>query len=137
MNLTLAIAQRLLDAAETEAARIGAPMALAVVDDGGALVAFRRMDSASLIAGATVAAKARTAVYFGKPTAQVLDRATIHPRVYQSFLTATDEKLVYSMGGIPILAGGSIIGGIGASGGTGEQDVQVAEAALLALPDVG
>jgi len=135
MKLTLAMATKLLDAAEEEALRIGAPMALAVVDAGGSLVAFRRMDGASLIAGATVPAKARTAVYFGKPTAEVLERARIHPRVYQSFLTAADEALVYSMGGLPVVVDGTIAGGVGASGGTGEEDIQVAEAALRALAD--
>ena len=132
MNMNLAMARALLDRAEAEATRIGTPMALAVVDAGGILVAFRRMDGASLIAGATVPAKARTAVYFGKPTADVLERANVHPRVYQSFLTATDEPLVYSMGGLPIVVDGSVIGGTGASGGTGEEDIQVAEAALQA-----
>lgn len=133
MALTLAMAQLILDAAQQEAERLGVPMALAVVDAGGSPIAMRRMDGASIVAATTVVAKARTAVYFGRPTSDVLDSANRHPQVYGSFLNATEESLVYSMGGLPIVLDGVIAGGIGSSGGTGEEDILVSEAGLGSL----
>jgi uncharacterized protein GlcG (DUF336 family) len=133
MTVTLALAKRMLDAAEAEAERLGVAMAIAVVDAGGAPVAMRRMDGATMIAAVTVQAKARTAVYFGRPTTDVVESARRHPPVYGSLLGAAEESLVYSMGGTPIVMAGSIVGGIGASGGTGEQDVLVSLAGLRAV----
>ncbi len=132
MNLQLA--EALLDAAQQAAESLGVAMALAVVDAGGHPVAMRRMDGASLIAAATVIPKARTAVHFGRPTADVVESARRNPVVYGSFLEASDSRLVYSMGGIPLFGGdGTIVGAIGASGGTGVEDIRVSEAALRAV----
>ena len=126
--MNLVTAQQLLDAAQTEAARLGITMALAVVDAHGAPVAMRSMDGATIIAARTVVAKARTAVYFGRPSAEVLASAVDHPSVYESLGAAVPEGLVYSMGGIPLVADGVVVGAIAASGGTGEQDIAVAAA---------
>jgi uncharacterized protein GlcG (DUF336 family) len=132
MNLELA--EGLLDAAQEAAESLGVAMALAVVDAGGHPVAMRRMDGATVIAAATVIPKARTAIHFGRPTADVVESARRDPVVYASFLEASDSRLVYSMGGIPVVdEAGTIIGAIGASGGTGAEDVEVSEAALRAL----
>ena len=132
MNLELADA--LLDAAQAAAESRGVAMALAVVDAGGHPVAMRRLDGATVIAASTVVPKARTAIHFGRPTADVVESSRRNPVVYASFLQASDSRLVYSMGGIPVVdADGAIIGAIGASGGTGAEDVEVAEAALAAL----
>ncbi len=131
MNLARAI--RLLDAAQRAAEDMGVAMAIAVVDAGGHPVAMRRMDGASAIAGDTVVPKARTAVHFGRPTADVVESAKRNPEVYGSFLEASESRLVYSMGGIPIRdPDGTVVGAIGASGGTGEQDIEVSTAAIEA-----
>ena len=132
MNLELA--EALLDAAQAAAESRGVAMALAVVDAGGHPVAMRRLDGASVIAASTVIPKARTAIHFGRPTADVVESARRNPVVYASFLEASDARLVYSMGGIPIVdEDGAVIGAIGASGGTGAEDIEVSEAALAAL----
>jgi uncharacterized protein GlcG (DUF336 family) len=132
MNLELA--EGLLDAAQAAAESRGVSMALAVVDAGGHPVAMRRMDGATVIAAATVIPKARTAVHFGRPTADVVEAARRDPVVYGSFLEASGSWLVYSMGGVPVFdEAGRIIGAIGASGGTGAEDIEVSEAALRSV----
>jgi uncharacterized protein GlcG (DUF336 family) len=131
MNLDRAI--RLLDAAQAAAEELGVAMALAVVDAGGHPVAMRRMDGASTIAGDTVVPKARTAIHFGRPTADVVESARRNPEVYGSFLEVSESRLVLSMGGIPIRdPDDTIVGAIGASGGTGEEDIRVSTAGVEA-----
>lgn len=129
--MNLERAQRLLDRAQRAAEAIGVPMALAVVDAGGHPVAMRRMDGATTIAGSTVVPKARTAIHFGRPTADVVESARRNPHVYSSFVEASEARLVLSMGGIPIIDGGVVVGAIASSGGTGAQDVEVSSAALV------
>lgn len=120
----------LLDRAQAAAEALGVSMTLAVVDAGGHPVAMRRMDGASIIAGDTVVAKARTAIHFGRPTTEVVEAAKRNPVVYASFLEASESRLVLSMGGIPLVdADGVINGAIAASGGSGAEDVQVSTAA--------
>lgn len=129
--MNLQRAQELLDRAQTAAEALGVAMALAVVDAGGHPVAMRRMDGASTIAGDTVVPKARTAVHFGRDTAEVVEAAKRNPVVYASFLEASESRLVLSMGGVLLIdADGTISGAIAASGGTGAEDVHVSTAAL-------
>jgi len=124
-------AEKLLDRAQAAAEALGVAMAIAVVDAGGHPIAMRRMDGASTIAGDTVVPKARTAVHFGRDTAEVVEAAKRNPVVYASFLEASESRLALSMGGIPLRdADGVIRGAIAASGGTGEEDVLVSTAAL-------
>ena len=129
--MNLVRAERMLDRAQRAAEAKGVAMALAVVDAGGHPIAMRRMDGASKIAGDTVVPKARTAIHFGRATAEVVEAARKNPVVYASFLEASESRLVLSMGGIPIIdTDGAIVGAIAASGGTGAEDVAVSEAAL-------
>lgn len=124
------LAESLVAAAVAEAERLGAPMAVAVCDSGGHLVAFSRMDEVPLLAVQTAPAKARTAVYLRRPTAQTLTLAKKNPEVYASFMTALPEYVVLSMGGEPLWDGEDLLGAVAAAGGTGAQDVTVAGAAL-------
>ena len=73
-------------------------------------------------------AKARTAIQFGCPTGDVLEAARTNPTVYDSFLTATPDPMVYSRGGIPLRVDGVVVGAIAASGADGDLDEQVAGA---------
>lgn len=136
-ELDLATSRRILDVAIAKADRLGVPMAMAVCDEGGHLLAFARMDGCMLLAGDTVQAKARTAVYFRRPTAETVERSRNHPTVYTSFVQVSQAPIVMSMGGLPLWdSGGALVGAIAAAGGTGEEDVLVAHAgeeAWLAL----
>jgi uncharacterized protein GlcG (DUF336 family) len=89
-----------------------------------------RMDSAPLLAVDTVQAKAHTAVYLRRPTESTVDRARLNPSVYASFMVAAAQPLVLSMGGEPLWLGDDLLGAVAAAGGTGQDDVAVARAAL-------
>lgn len=130
--LRLDDARRIVAAGERKAQEIEVPMAICVSDAGGEPLLIARMDGASVAAGRTVAAKARTAIHFGRPTAETLEKSRLNPEVYGSFMTAGKGDWVLSMGGIPLTTDGAIVGAVAASGGTGEQDVLVAEAAYAA-----
>jgi len=126
MAMDLDLAMRVLTVAEAEATRLGAPgAALAVVDDGGHLVAFERLEGTFPAAAAVAIGKARTAATFQRPTA-LFEEAIQNGRVS---LTAVPE-MVPLQGGVPIVIDGQVIGAIGVSGAaSARQDTEIAEAA--------
>jgi uncharacterized protein GlcG (DUF336 family) len=102
-------------------------MTVAVADAGGHLLAFARMDGCVLFAAETAPAKARTAVFFGRPTHETVERSSLFPTVYSSFVAMSSAPIVLSMGGIPLWDENEVlVGGVGAAGGSGEEDVEVA-----------
>ena len=128
-SLDLDRAREIVRAAVSEAERLSVPMAVAVCDAGGHLLVFERMDGCMLLAGDTVQAKARAAVYFRRPTADTVERSRTHPTVYMSFVEVSGSPIVLSMGGLPLWdASGVLMGAVAAAGGTGEEDVRVATA---------
>lgn len=117
------MAKTAMAAAESEATRNGWSVAIAIVDSGGNLVMLHRLDNAQLSAVRIAEEKARTAVEFRRPTKALQDAVAgggVGLRVL-TFGAALAE------GGVPIIAGGKIIGGIGASGVASHQDAQVAQ----------
>jgi glc operon protein GlcG len=127
--LTLAAAQKMVAAAQTEAERNHWGGVIAVVDDGGWPILLVRMDNAAYVASVELApGKARTAALFKKPS-QTLEDAINHGRI----AAVTAHGFVEMQGGLPIIIDGQVIGGIGASFDTPEHDVQVAQAGLAAL----
>lgn len=128
--LDLPTAQAMIEAALSRAAQMEVPIAVAVCDGGGHLLAFARTDDCMLLAAETAQAKARTAVYFKRPTAETVERSRRHPTVYGSFVASSHAPIVMSMGGFPLLGRDEVVGGIGAAGGTGEEDVAIAGAGL-------
>ncbi|MFC4004985.1 heme-binding protein [Prauserella oleivorans] len=131
-QLTLADAQRVLNAALDKAVQIGQPMNVAVVDDGGHLVAFARQDDAILASIDIAIGKARTAVLMKMPTAQLGEAAAPGSPLYG--IEVTNGGLVIFGGGIPLKnSDDRVIGAIGVSAGTVEQDTEVAEAGVAAL----
>jgi uncharacterized protein GlcG (DUF336 family) len=133
--MQLDTALEIVEAARKAADELGVPMAIAVVDSGKDPVAMLRMDGALPVAVDTVLAKARTAVQFGCPTGEVLEAARTNPTVYDSFLTATPDPMVYSRGGIPLRVDGALVGAVAASGADGDLDEQVAGAGARLLHD--
>jgi glc operon protein GlcG len=106
----------------------GAPMAIAIVDTGGHLVYFERMPNTQIGSVRIAIDKARSAALFRRPT-KVFEDALAGGR--HAILGL--RGLVPSEGGVPIVIGGKIIGAIGASGGTAQQDGVVANAGVKAL----
>ncbi|MZP30086.1 hypothetical protein GTO91_10245 [Heliobacterium undosum] len=122
-------AKAMIEAAEAKAAEIGVPMVITVVDDGGNLVAQHRMDGALLASIAISRDKAYTAVALKMSTEAAAALAQPYRALY-GLNTVDGGRLVVFGGGIPIADDGVIIGAIGVSGGSVEQDIAVAQAGL-------
>ncbi|KHK51980.1 hypothetical protein PI87_20385 [Ralstonia sp. A12] len=129
-SVTLAQAQRIVDAAHAEAERHHWPMVMTVVDAAGHLVLQVRMDQAQLGSIEVARQKAETAVRFRRPTKvfeDVLSEGGLHWRLLgMTNLTPLD-------GGLPLVRDGAVIGAIGVSGMQSTQDAQVAQAGAAAL----
>jgi glc operon protein GlcG len=114
----LETAQKLIAAVEAEAAKHRWKMNIAVVDTHGDLVAFARMDGAQLASINISQGKARTAARYRR-------ESRVFYNAYETghgYVATLDPTLVASPGGWPLVENGKLIGGIGCSGGTGDQD---------------
>jgi uncharacterized protein GlcG (DUF336 family) len=131
-SLTLAEAKRMLDAGEAKAANIGVAYNIAVVDAAGALVAFTRQDGALIGSIDLAISKAITARLFDKPTSDLAKMAQPGAPLF-GIEQSNRGKVVIFGGGLPVAIGDTIIGAVGASAGTVEQDIAVAEAAAAAV----
>jgi uncharacterized protein GlcG (DUF336 family) len=130
MDLDLALA--LIDAAKAKAKEIGVPMVIAVVDTGGNLSALQRMDQALLVSLDIAVNKAYSAVAVKVPTHELAKVAQPGQPLF-GIHNADRGRIVIFGGGFPLSQGNEIIGGIGVSGGSVEQDMLCAEAALKYL----
>ena len=127
--ISLEKAQALVQAVTAEANKKGWPEDFAVVDWGGNLVAFARMDGAQLASIAIAEHKARTAARYRRPTVAFENGVQ---KFGLNYLLTLDD-VIASRGGIPLVDGGKIIGAIGCSGGTGSQDEALCQAAIAAV----
>jgi len=134
-KLTWEGTNRILQAAVRKADEIGVPMSIALMDEGAHLLGFARTDQGKIHNIPIAMAKARAAASNRRPTGKIgtmgnpLDdfSAIVIP------LTAGPENYVTFSGGLPIMVDGHCVGGVGVSGGTGEQDTAVAQAGLKAV----
>jgi uncharacterized protein GlcG (DUF336 family) len=132
MDLNLEEAKKVVEGAESKAKEIGVPMNIAVVDVGGNVVAFERMDKAWLGSIDIAMNKAYTAVAFNMTT-EDLGKAS-QPREALFGIHASNKgKLIIFGGGIPLRTGDELVGAIGVSGGAVPQDIEVAEAGAAAF----
>ena len=127
-TLTLEGGLKVLHAAIEAAKRIGQPMCIAVVDLGGNLLAFGRMDGSKALSVISSTNKAVTAVLSGAPTGGV------HADVELQIALASECRWTNLVGGLPIKVDGYVIGAVAAGSGTGAQDLAVARAGAAALP---
>jgi uncharacterized protein GlcG (DUF336 family) len=128
LKLTLEGAMRLLQAGIAKAKEMNVPECISVVDTGGHLLAFARMDGAFTQSMDTSLMKAMTAASYGVPTGDIAAGIDIKLAI------ATQGKRINLPCGLPVIVDGHVIGGIGVGSGTGEEDRQVANAALAAFP---
>jgi len=133
-SVTLEEAKRMLAAAEAKAESLHIAYNIAVVDAGGKLVAFVRQDGALMGSIDLAINKAVTARIFDKTTAYLGNLAQSGKPLF-GIEASNAGKVVIFGGGLPIIFNGNIIGAVGASAGSVEQDIGVAEAALAALED--
>ncbi len=118
----------ILEGAVAKAAEVGVPQCIAVVDPGGNLLAFVRMDGAKVLSEISALQKARTAASSRVPTGGMPD-ADLALRL----AVATDGRVINVAGGLPIWIDDQVAGAIGVGSGTGEQDVTVGRAGLAAV----
>ncbi len=130
--VTLEDARRVIAAAEKKAGEIGQPMNIAVADVGGNLVAHIRMDGAWLGSVDISIKKAWTSRAFDIATKDLAEHSQSGGQFF-GINASNDGKVMIFAGGIPLKQGGKVVGAIGVSGGSGEQDHQVAEAGAEAF----
>jgi uncharacterized protein GlcG (DUF336 family) len=128
---SLGLALELLARIRGEADAQGLALAAAVVDPAGQVVASQRMDGAALGAMRLAVGKAYTAVLWGIRSGDFM--ASTQPGGEDWGFNATDERIVVYAGGVPLFADGSLVGAVGASGGTADQDEACVSAAALSL----
>lgn len=133
VQLNLAGAEVVLGAAKKKAAALALKCNIAVVDDGGHLLAFARMDGARPASVATALTKAVSAATFRQETGPLPARGEPDVLLSLGLQNASGGKITILKGGVPILIDGQVVGAIG--GGTGEQDVEVAKAGVQTLLD--
>jgi Uncharacterized protein, possibly involved in utilization of glycolate and propanediol len=131
-SLTLDDAKQMLAAAEAKAASFSVPYNIAVVDDGGHLLAFSRQDGALIGSIDLAIGKAITARIFDKSTDYLGELAAPGKPLF-GIGQSNAGKVVIFGGGIPVVVNGNVIGAVGASAGTIEQDIAVAQAAVNAI----
>lgn len=131
-TVNLEDARRIIAAAEKKAAEIGQPMNIAVADAGGNLVAHVRMDGAWVGSVDISIKKAFTSRAFDIATKDLASHSQSGNQFF-GIHVSNDGKVMIFAGGIPLKKDGKVIGAIGVSGGSGDQDHAVAEAGAAAL----
>ena len=131
MSITLDEANRALDAAIAKATEQGTKMNIAVVDAGGRLVAFKRMDGAIWAGVYGSQGKAVASVAFGRDSGVMQERAG--SAIIQGIMVAEGGHMIPSQGAVPITRNGVVIGAIGCGGGTGQEDEDCARAGAAAV----
>ena len=126
-KLTHQGALKLIQAAIAKAQQMGQPQCIAVVDDGGNMLAFVRMDGAKFLSATSALNKARTAASIRAPTGGAPADIEIKLAI------ATESGFTNLKGGLPVILNGHCVGAIGVGSGTGEQDAEVGRAALAAI----
>jgi glc operon protein GlcG len=124
VSIGLERAKQVMAAAEAEAKKRNWKMNIAVVDTNGDLVHFSRMEAAQIGGGPVAVRKASTAARYRRESRAFYNVfETGHP-----YLGTLDPNLVASPGGFPLIEGGKLIGAVGCSGGTGDQDAAICKA---------
>jgi uncharacterized protein GlcG (DUF336 family) len=132
MNISLEQAQKAIAGAQEKAAELDLKMNIAIVDSGANLLAFARMNGAWLGSVDIAIKKAKTARYFDMPTGDIGSLSQPGGPLYN--IEHSNQGLVTFPGGIPVKdSGGTVIGAIGVSGSTVENDHAVAEAGIKAI----
>jgi uncharacterized protein GlcG (DUF336 family) len=130
--ITLADARRIIAAAEKKAEEIGQPMNIAVVDAGGNLVSHVRMDKAWIGSIDISQNKAWTARAFDIATKDLATHSQSGNQFFGIHASNHGRVMIFA-GGLPLKRGDQVVGGVGVSGGSGDQDQAVAEAGAAAL----
>jgi uncharacterized protein GlcG (DUF336 family) len=131
-GLTLAAARRVVSAVLAEGTALRVPLSVAVVDAGGQRVAFERMDGADLVSIGLARDKAFTALVNRMPTGDLGPMVQPGTEFYGYDSVAGGRMIVFA-GGLPLERDGVLVGAVGVSGGSAEQDQRAAEAGVAAF----
>jgi glc operon protein GlcG len=131
-SLTLAGARVALDAALAHASGLGVAVNVSVCDAAGHEIVFARMDGAALLSADVARDKAYTvAAFLGIPTEQWFPMIEQEPALREGIVHR--DRLVIFAGGVPVTVEGATVGAVGVSGGTAEEDQEIAAAGAAAL----
>ena len=117
-------------AARAAAEDLGVPMSFAVMDPGGHLVALTRMDGAPWVSTDVAQGKAWTSAAYGAPSHAQREKMTPLPNFASALTTMTHGRFTPQTGAVPVFRDGVLLGALGASGGTGDQDEAVCTTAV-------
>ena len=131
-KLTLEGAKAVLAAAEKRAVEIGVPMDIAIVDDGGILLAFSRMDGAKPSSVDIAILKAHSAAIRRKPSGPAMVDGKPDVMLSMALAVGSGAKQTPLRGGLPLIVDGECVGAIGVSNGSEDEDVDVARAGATA-----
>ena len=129
MTLSLPEANRMVQAAIVKAKEFNVRLSVAVVDSGGHLMAFNRMEGANWITATVAQGKAVAAAGFGRPSGALQADSPI----IQAVIASHGGRMLPAQGAVPVIRDGELIGAIGGSGATAQQDEECAQAGLAAL----
>lgn len=132
IKLKLEGAKIILKASEAKAKAIGVPMSIAIVDEGCNLIAFEKMDGAKITSIDIAINKAFTAAGSRKGTHEYAEVASPGKPAFGIHVSNQGRFIIFG-GGLPISIKGEVVGGVGCSSGTAEQDREVAQAGIAAL----
>lgn len=132
MGPTLAEAKALIAAAQKVAAEIDKPITTVVVDSGGFIVVCERMEGARPLTPSIATAKAYTAAIMQRPAKMLKTWCQTQPEFFAQVSRMGHHPIVATEGGVTLKRDGVLLGGIGVSGGTGDEDQEICEKALAA-----
>jgi len=133
LKLTLEGAAAVLAAARQRAEEIRVPMNIAVVDDGGQLLVFERMDGAKPASIAISIVKAQAAALRRAPTGPAMAGDQVNVALALGLAVAAPAHQTPIRGGVPLVVDGQVVGAVGISAGTEDQDLDVARAGAVAI----
>ena len=129
MALTLTVANQMIQAAIARAQELNVKISVAVCDTGGNLVAFNRMDGASAVSATVAQGKAAASAGFGRASGTLQADSP----VIQAVIAAMGGRMLPARGAVPVVQSGDLVGAIGASGATAEQDEICAQAGAASI----
>jgi uncharacterized protein GlcG (DUF336 family) len=133
IELTLDMAERAAKAALAKAKALGTVMTASIVDESGRTVLIMRGDGAGFLSTETSKAKAMAAANFKKPTKELGDMVMKGSAFWSAAPAVLKGEVLPSIGAVPIMKGGKVIGAIGCGGGTGDEDHECAVAGAEAV----
>ena len=129
MALTLAEANQMVQAAIAKADELNVKVSIAVCDVGGSLLAFNRMEGASAVSATVAQGKAAASAGFGRASGTLQADSP----VIQAVIAAMGGRMLPAQGAVPVTKNGELVGSVGGSGATAQQDEECALAGLAAL----